>query len=254
MKIIFAGVGEAFDERLANTSILCITQGRHAGNQILLDCGFTAAHAFWAASPDPLHLDAVWISHFHGDHFMGLPLLLLRSWEEGRTKPLTIVGRPGVERACLGAMDLSYPGFLPRIEYPIRFVEAHPGKDEHLAGCYWSFAENGHTEPCLALRLESEGRSVFYSGDGKPTSQTLSLAMEVDLIIHEAYMLETEKPGHGSVDSCVRFAVNAGARALALVHMNRKERRTRGEEVRKRLAKAALKAVLPEPGEAYTID
>ena len=97
MRVIFAGVGEAFDENLGNTTVLVTTGSGKRKRQILLDCGFTGAHAFWKASQDPMDLDAIWVSHFHGDHFFGVPLVLLRFWEQGRTKALTLVGQMGIE-------------------------------------------------------------------------------------------------------------------------------------------------------------
>ncbi|MDD4733003.1 MAG: ribonuclease Z, partial [Desulfovibrio sp.] len=61
MRMIFSGVGEAFDETLPNTSILL--EGTD-GESLLLDCGFTAASAFWSVASRPLDLGAVCLSHF----------------------------------------------------------------------------------------------------------------------------------------------------------------------------------------------
>ena len=105
MRAVFAGVGEAVDERLPNTSILLESQG----HRLLLDCGFTAAHTLFAAAPDAATtLRGVFISHFHGDHWFGLPALLSRLMVEGRTAPLAIVGLPGVEEKVRGLVPLAY--------------------------------------------------------------------------------------------------------------------------------------------------
>jgi ribonuclease Z len=70
LRVTFVGIGEAFDEGLGNTSVLVrFPSPPAAAGQILLDYGFTPAHAFWRCSPDPMGLDAIWVSHFHGDHF-----------------------------------------------------------------------------------------------------------------------------------------------------------------------------------------
>ncbi len=76
VKIKFIGVGEAFDEDLPNTSILVRARDERNESSILLDCGFTAPPSFWKIAKDPDDLDAIWISHFHGDHFFVLPALL----------------------------------------------------------------------------------------------------------------------------------------------------------------------------------
>ncbi|KKQ21582.1 MAG: Beta-lactamase domain-containing protein, partial [Parcubacteria group bacterium GW2011_GWA2_37_10] len=49
MKIIFLGVGEAFDENIPNNSHLVITER----TKLLLDCGMTAAPQVWKFNPDP---------------------------------------------------------------------------------------------------------------------------------------------------------------------------------------------------------
>lgn len=81
MQVQFIGVGEAFDERYANTSVLVTVPGPDGPTHVLLDCGFTAAAAYYRHANVGATLDAVWVSHFHGDHFLGLPLLLLRFWD-----------------------------------------------------------------------------------------------------------------------------------------------------------------------------
>ncbi len=255
MHVIFAGVGEAFDETLGNTSLLLLTDTEEVKRQVLLDCGFTAAHAFWRESPDPLELDAVWISHFHGDHFFGLPLLLLRFWEEGRKRPLFIIGQNGIKDKAIAALDLAYPHFRPKLGFEIEFLEVTPGKDLQLLELRWAFAENGHSSPCLALRLDHDRGSVFYSGDGGPTDATRTLAAECEVIVHEAFGLDELHAGHGSVNLCIDFALELEAKALALVHMNREVRRSRATEVRQRLAGLKpLHALLPEPGDRLNIE
>ncbi|MGD0576984.1 MAG: MBL fold metallo-hydrolase, partial [Candidatus Staskawiczbacteria bacterium] len=103
MKVIFLGVGEAFDKDLSNNSHLIITDK----TKLLLDCGFNAASQVWKLNPDQSFLDAVYISHWHADHYFGLPGLLLRMWEEGRTRPITIISRKGFKKQFNELMDLA---------------------------------------------------------------------------------------------------------------------------------------------------
>ena len=128
MKVIFLGVGEAFDERLENTSILVRAGSGASQASVLLDCGFTAPSLYWRRSSGPDELDALWISHFHGDHFFGIPALLTRFWEMKRGKPFTILGQRGVEEVVLKAMELAYPSFRKRLAFDLRFIEIEPGE------------------------------------------------------------------------------------------------------------------------------
>lgn len=256
MRVQFIGVGEAFDERYPNTSILVCPDDSQDSGHVLLDCGFTAAAAYYVHCSVGADLNAVWVSHFHGDHFLGLPLLMLRFQEEGRTKPLLVVGQPGIEEKVWSAFDLAYPGFRPRLQYPVRFREAVPGQTVEILGARWSFAVNEHSvvTPCLAVRLDCRGKSFFYSGDGRPTPATAGLAANVDLLVHEAYGLEPDTPGHGGVPGCLELARNVGARRLALVHVSRRVRREREKDVRDMLAGAmGDQALLPEPGDVVAL-
>jgi ribonuclease Z len=106
----------------------------------------------------------------------------------------------------------------------------------------------------LAVRIEKSGKSVFYSGDGLSTDETLSLARTADLVIHEAYRLETIVPGHASISSCIDFARKARARSLALVHIQRHERREKREDILRLSAEARdFEVFMPEPGDELEI-
>ncbi|MFZ5764829.1 MAG: MBL fold metallo-hydrolase [Thermodesulfobacteriota bacterium] len=250
MDILFLGVGEACDDRYANTSLLVKGAG---GVTFLLDCGFSVPHLFFAECCDADALDAVWLSHFHGDHFFGMPLLLLRLWEMGRTRSLLILGPPGVKEKVVAAMELAYPNFLPRLAFPLTWLPFVPGREREIGGCCWSCAENDHSQPSLSLRITDGASTLFYSGDGRPTPASAKLATGCDLIVHEAFWVDEEAEGHGSVVGSINFAVQAAARRLALVHLNRKYRRFRRQAIDDLIAAAALPVFLPEPGDMVSL-
>jgi ribonuclease Z len=221
MKIYFLGVGEACDGRQPNTSILVKDDNNDDRGRILLECGFSTPHHYFALHPHAEELQLLWISHFHGDHFLGTPLLLLWFWEMKRQSPLNILGPPGVEAAIRNAMNLAYPNLLGRMGYSLAFHEITPGNELHIAESTWKGEYTEHSQSCLSLRLKLYGKTLFYSGDGRPTPMTQTLAKGCDLIIHEAYGLDDTIPGHGSISTCLEFARTAGVKRLALVHMQR---------------------------------
>lgn len=256
MRVVFLGVGEACDERLPNTSILLQANGKD-GNQksILLDCGPIVTPIYFEQTSDPDKLDAVWISHFHGDHFFGIPTLLLRFWEMKRQKTLTIIGQTGIKQLIQSAMDLAYPGFTKKLTYPLMFEEIEPECGEvTLLELSWQVAQNGHGQRDLAVRIDDGEKSLFYSGDGAPTPETLVLARSCDLIVHEAFDLDDNTPGHGTVEKCIEFAREAGSRSLALVHMQRDVRKNRYPEI-SRIAQEVsdFRVMIPKPGEATNL-
>ena len=254
MKIHFLGVGEACDGRQPNTAVLIKTGAREKTGRILLDCGFSVPHHYLSLDPDPEELEIVWISHFHGDHFLGTPLLLLWFWEMGRQKPLHILGPPGVAVKIGQAMELAYPNLLSRLGFSLSFVAIEPGEQKEISAALWQAAYNDHSQPCLSLRLELHGKAIFYSGDGRPTSMTLNLAKGCTLIIHEAYGFKDTTPGHGSIVACLDFARNAGVKRLALVHMQRNIR-PQSRLIIENLAKnySEMNILLPEKGDRISL-
>lgn len=253
LQVTFLGVGESCDEDFPNTSLL-IRKGDQPSGSLLLDCGFTVPPAFFARVDDPDALEAVWISHFHGDHFFGLPLLLLRLRDMGRRRPLSIVSQEGVEQVVGAALELAYPGFRESLGYELRFVVLKQGASADLFGLQWSAALNDHSQKDLALRLDNGSSALFYSGDGRPTEATLELARGCDLVVHEAYAVDGSTPGHSSVQECLAFARKAGSPRLALVHVQRGVRRSQAARIEEILQQAGdLRVVLPSPGESISI-
>jgi len=248
MRVTFVGVGEAFDERLPNTSLLV----ESGGSSILLDCGFNASCKLWKYAANPIGLDAVFISHFHADHYFGLPALIARSIEEGRSKRLTILGPSGIESRVSRLMDLAYSNALSRAGFEIFFIECVPGEDFKHSGFRFRFALNDHSMPCLAIRLDAGGKSLYYSGDGKPTDDTVDLAGNCDLVVHEAFTLDEITTGHGDVGTALEMASRSGAKACALVHMRRSIRHTMMDMIRMAIGtKPDVNAFVPEPGDVY---
>ena len=254
IEVIFLGVGEAFDEKLPNTSILIRYKEGISPVTLLLDCGFTAPPQFWREEPNAAILDGIWISHFHGDHCLGIPALLVRFWEEGRKKALTLLGQKGIAAFIRTSLDVAYPGMYERLGFPLNFREVEPEKEVTIFGLIFQAAVTSHSQRNLALRIKAQGKSIYYSGDGKATPESISLAKGSQLIIHEAFSLEAEISGHGTVTGSITMAKQCGASNLALVHIQRKVRSQVIDEI-KRFTQmtGSLNLMVPEPGFSITL-
>ncbi|MGM0382094.1 MAG: MBL fold metallo-hydrolase [Thermodesulfobacteriota bacterium] len=249
MEIIFLGVGEAFDEKLPNTSILIRNKEGISPVTLLLDCGFTAPPQFWREEPDADILDGIWISHFHGDHCLGIPALLVRFWEEGRKKVLTLLGPKGIDTVTRTSLNLAYPGMYDRLGYTIQFLAVEPKKHVNIFGLTLRTALNSHSQRDLALRIDTQKKSIYYSGDGKATPESMALAAGSDLIIHEAFNIDSKIGGHGSIMESIEMAKACKSSHLALVHIQREVRSKVIDEIQgfKQIA-GSLNLMVPEPG------
>jgi len=241
MEAVILGCGEAFDEALPNTSILV-----RSGLTVLLDCGYSAPPQVWKAEPDPNAIDLIYISHPHADHYFGLPALLGRMWEDGRTKPLAILSQPVVLNQARELMEYGYRSLAARFSYPIEYREAAPGRTVESGGVAFDFAESRHAVPNLAVRIEAGGKRLCYSGDGMFTAQGRKLFAGADLLIHEAYFFDPS-PVHADIGSILALAPQEGIRRVALVHVQRGLRR-QPERIHEAIRKARdVEAALPEP-------
>jgi ribonuclease BN (tRNA processing enzyme) len=80
------------------------------------------------------------------------------------------------------------------------------------------------------------------------------LAEGCDLMIHEAFRLDEPTPGHGTAVQCIEMARRARVRRLALVHVQREERRLRYREIMEAIGHVNdVDVYLPEPGDALTL-
>jgi len=222
MDVLFIGVGEACDSEHGNTSIHFSTARQV---HILCDCGFSVPHSYFAGCNDPNQLDLLWISHFHGDHFFGVPLLLLRFLEMRRTKSLVIAGQAGVEDKVVAAMDLAFPRFRAKLCYDLEFHEIEPGNEHRVSGITFQSVQTDHSQRNLGLLVDDGDNKIYYSGDGRPSAEVTDLIRNCDLAVHEAFMLNEEVHHHGSITGCLKLAEKSSVNRLALVHLDRNFRR-----------------------------
>lgn len=198
---------------------------RHDGTFVLIDAGATTLHALAAQNVEPLEVDAVVISHLHGDHFGGLPFLMLDAKARNRTRPLHIMGPPGISERLAMTGDALYPGSLrSALPYPLTVTELVPSAPAVSAGPLRVRAvevEHRSGAPSLAVRVALGGREVGYSGDTAWTDSLLQVSDGADLFLLECTAWDTAVPFHVSHRDVVANAHRLGAAHSLLTHMSR---------------------------------
>jgi ribonuclease BN (tRNA processing enzyme) len=200
-EVVFVGTSDAFGSGGRRQSAVLVRGSRGTG---LLDCGATTNTGLRELGIDRNEIDAILVSHFHGDHFGGIPLFVLAAvYQDQRRHPLEIAGPPQIEarvRALATAMghpleDLDCP-------FPLRFSELQPGVEQAVGPGIVSAFETRHqpeTHP-HGYRLSLGERDVVYSGDTGWFDELPHLASGADLFICEC-TLHTE---------CLDFHLNLG--------------------------------------------
>ena len=242
MKIIFLGVGEAFDENYPNNSSLILTDK----TKLLLDCGFTVPSQVWKYDSNPDLIDAIYISHRHGDHFLGLPALFLRMWEGGRKRELTVICQKDFKEEFNDFMEFVYRGFQKKFEYKINLIESKEGEQINFQDLKLSFAKTVHSGENLAIKITDDKNTMAYSGDGSPIAGS-DFYKDLDLLILETYLYDKEVIGHSSIVSAISFAEDNNVKCLALTHMNRGFRKNELGKIRDKIKSDRVKITIPEP-------
>ena len=238
IEILFVGTREAFCNDRINTSIFIHS---FAGN-ILLDCGysipFTLSNEIRKKYSLSLNdIDVIYISHFHGDHTLGLPPILLRMKEEGRKKPLFILGQLGIKRYIDILVGLSYKNILDNVHRGYEIIVKEINIDVAFNfndKINFSFCETNHSIRNLAVCLNfANQRKICYSGDGNITSKLLGFYDGASLLIHEAFSFEEKKEGHAEIISLVNNLKSLNIEKIALTHIKREYR---GKKIRNIMA------------------
>jgi ribonuclease BN (tRNA processing enzyme) len=220
VKVRFLGSGDAFGS--GGRFQTCILLESSA-TQLLVDCGASSLIAMRRFGVDPLAIDAVILSHLHGDHFGGVPFLILDGQFTGRTRPLVVAGPPGVETRVREAMEVLFPG-SSRVQrrFDTRFVELADRVTLEIASVSVTPFGVVHASgaPPFALRTVADGKTVTYSGDTEWTHSLIDAARGADLFIAEAYFFDRAVKFHLDLLTLLKHRAELDCRRLIVTHMS----------------------------------
>ena len=191
---------------------------------VLVDCGASTSVALRAHDVDPAAIDAIILSHLHGDHFGGIPLFLIDAqYMTRREHPLVIAGPPGSRARIDAALDAFFPGSREsewRFSWSV--TEIPVGVATDVLGLNVVSAEVIHFSgaPSTALRVTNGTKIFAYSGDTQWTEALLPIAAGADLFIVECYEYERELTGHMNWKTIKQRLADFKARRVMLTHMN----------------------------------
>jgi len=228
LQVLFAGTGGSAPTARRGLPAFLVSAG---GDRLLIDCGEGTQRQLLRSAGLP-DLDAVFLTHFHVDHWLGLPGMLKTFDLRAREKPLTVYGPQGL-REQIGAVQRVVGRTRYRLELielerfdevPFDGYEIHAFPNDHrLAGVGYAFVEEdrpGRFDPDKAVALGLEpgpefgrlqmgetvrgvapeqvigedrlGRRIVFSGDTRPCQEVVEHAREADLLVHEATFTDAE--------------------------------------------------------------
>ena len=200
--------------------------------RILLDCGLTALVSLARAGLDPDSLDAILISHLHGDHFGGVPLLLVDATLRGRRRSLKIAGPDSIRQRVQEALAVfAWP--FARLDLA-EFVSLVSRTPIDVAGCEVVAVPVPHdpdTAP-TGLRLSVGGATIAYSGDAGWSEVLEELADGADLFVCGVWSFDTPDPTFLDLVTLLRNRDRLRCKRLILTHL--------GPSMLKRLAEVPV--------------
>jgi len=178
-------------------------------------------------------VDAVVVSHLHGDHFGGLPFLLLDcQFVERRSKPLTMIGPPGFKKRLDSALETFFPGAKDvRWRFPWRVEEILARRKTQVGGLTLETFEVVHASGGLStgVRLDDGARVFAYSGDTAWTNTLFDLSARADIFIVECYSGSEPAPNHMDWPTLEANLPRFAAKRIIVTHMSESALARRGE-------------------------
>jgi ribonuclease BN (tRNA processing enzyme) len=220
MRLQVIGCGDAFGS--GGRFNTCFHVHGAAGN-FLIDCGASSLVAMKRLGIDRNAIDLILLTHFHLDHFGGVPFFVLDAQLVAkRTRPLTIAGPPGLPGWYDRLFAATFPGER-KLPFELNLRQLTIGAQNRfgeLAITPFHVRHDDKAGPCLAHRIELEGKVICYSGDTEWTDSLVEAARGADLFVCECYMFEKVVPAHLSLSTLREKLPAIGAARVILTHMS----------------------------------
>jgi ribonuclease BN (tRNA processing enzyme) len=222
MKVTFVGCGDAFGSGGRLNTCFHV---RAARTSFLIDCGASSLIGMNRDGIDRNAIDTILVTHFHADHFGGVPFFMLDAqFNTKRTRPLTIAGPPGLRDWYGRWMETAFTGSsktTPKFE--LNLVELESADRRSIGDITVRPARVRHAPaegPFFAYRIEVDGKTIAFSGDTEWVENLVEIGREADLMISECYSFEKRVPFHLDYVTLKANLPRIKPKRLILTHLN----------------------------------
>ncbi len=219
MELTFLGSGNAFGAGARYWSSFL------ADGRFLFDAPPTLLPHLKRLGVPPTNIEVIFVSHFHGDHFIGLPFLYLEYvYLTERRDDLFVIGPPGVERKIEAFAEQCYMEVTQEVGYRRRYTEAKPEADQFVNEIAFRAYPMSHVNDRLqafGYRVHVGGKTLAYTGDTMLCDEVFELAEGADVLVADCTYSTGSGPEHMGIDDVrlVRKRI-APETTLILTHLN----------------------------------
>lgn len=219
VKLKVIGCGDAFGSGGRLNTCFYVDAG---AVRFLVDCGASSLPGLKQHGIQVDDIDAIVISHFHGDHYGGLPFVLLDAAVNGRIKTLQIISPVGGQRRIAALLDLLYPGTEVLERLDVEFLEYRANEVIDFGNWRVQAFDVIHSERALphGLRIEVLDKVIAYSGDTSWTETLFTLSEQADIFICECNFLDSQVKGHMNYLELERRFPEFSCRRMLLTHFD----------------------------------
>ena len=229
-EVVFIGTSDAFGAGGRRQSAVLVRGER---GTLLLDCGATTGSGLSELGIDRNEIETILVSHFHGDHFAGIPQLMLAAhWQDQRKHALQIAGPPGIEnrvRTLAHAMGHS----LEERDwaFPVHFTEVPAGAEYEVGPARIHSFDTQHQIEAhpQGYRVDSGGQIIAYSGDTGWFPELPRLSAGADLFICECTLHHQTLDFHLDLETIEAHQHEFDCGRLMLTHLGSEMAELRGQ-------------------------
>lgn len=191
--------------------------------KFLIDCGASSLQQIKAKTLTTNQIDGIIITHFHGDHFAGLPFFLMDAARVKRTRPLHIFSPTGGKDLAFNALKLFYPGkesileTLPLTWHEYQTEKIISGPDVQVQA--FEVEHSAVVKP-HALRVMFADKIVSYSGDTKWTNTLVKVAKNADVFLCDCTFFRSPENNHLNYTTLEKHRDELDCKRLILTHFD----------------------------------